>query len=127
MKEAYAAIEMAKGETLHGTVHRIMRAAVAQSLLFQQLEVLDVFTIGSRQFVRFKLDQPELVQLMTDIRKNRAVVLPDGMGYKVYLPGGRSGNVSMTKMHISSSSNLRRAYRGPKHDLWEAQFLNSKN
>lgn len=122
MTEAYAAIEMARGETPHGTVHRFMQAAVEQRLLFKELEVLDIFTLGSRRFVRFKVDTSELVRITTDIRKNRAVVLPNGVGYKVYLPGGQSGNVPTTRMHMMASSDLRRAYRGTQHELWEAQF-----
>lgn len=122
MTEAYAAIEMVRGETPHGTVHRLMMAAVARQLPFQQLEVLDIFTIGSRRFVRFKVEDGELAQITTDIRKDRAVVLPNGVGYKVYLPGGRSANLPTIKMHMMPSTDLQRVYRGPKHELWEAQF-----
>lgn len=122
MTEIYAAIEMAKGETPHGTVHRFMQAAVERNLLFSRLEVLDVFTIGIRKFVRFRSDQADLDLLTQDLRKDRAVVIPNGRGYKVYIPGGQEASVPMTKMHVAPLPNYKRVYRGPKSDLWEAQF-----
>jgi len=125
MLRAYAAIEMMRGETPHGTIHRFMQAAVACNLLFAELEVLDVFTIGSRRFVRFKTDQLQLDQATLDIRKDRGVVLPNGAGgYRVCLPGGREGQVSSVVMHRTPAPSLKRFYRGPSNDLWESQFHN---
>ncbi len=122
MTEVYAAIELAEGETPHGAVHRFTQAAVDRKMLFKELEVLDIITIGPRKFVRFRTDQSKVGSVAEDIRKKRAVVLPNGVGYKVYLPGGRSAPVPTSKMHTSPLPNYKRLYRGPKNKLWEAQF-----
>ena len=125
MVEAYAAIEMARGETPHGTVHRFMQASVGRQLLFHRLEVLDVFTVGSRRFVRFRTDQSRLIEATEEIRQTRAVVLPNGVGYKICLPDGREAPSPTVKMHMVAMSYQKRLYRGPASDLWEAQFADS--
>lgn len=122
MAEVYAAIEMAEGETPHGTVHRFMQAAVAYNQLFEKLDVLGVFTLGTRRFVRFRTDGVQIDLVTQDIRKNRGIVTPNGLGYKVRLPGGRQGSVPTVKMHTAPQPNYKRVYRGPEHELWEAQF-----
>lgn len=125
MAETFAAIEMTKGETPHRTVHRFMQAATDQKLLFHNLEVMDVFTIGTRRFVRFRVDHSDIEGITQGMRKDRAVIIPNGGGgYKICLPGGREAPVASVKMHMTALSNYKRTYRGPKSKLWEAQFAN---
>lgn len=124
MSDTYAAIEMARGETPHGTVHRFMKAAVEAQVLFQELEVLGTFEIGTRKFVRFRMDRVNVDHAMSAIRKDRAVITLNGQGYKAQLPDGRVASIPTTKMHMVPSSNLQRVYRGPGHELWKAQFSN---
>lgn len=122
MTEVYAAIELADGETPHGAIYRFMQASADRRMLFKELEVLDVMTIGPRRFVRFRTDQLKVAAVVEDICKVRAVILPNGPGYKVCLPGGRVAPVPTAKMHTAPLPNYKRAYRGPKNKLWKAQF-----
>lgn len=118
----YVAIEVLRGETPHGVIHRFMQATVACGTKFSQLEMLDVFTIGPHRLVRFRTDLKKLDQVIQGIRQDRAVVAPDGVEYKLYRPGAREARVPLVKMHMAALPTYKRLYRGPKSDLWEAQF-----
>jgi len=118
----YAAIEILRGETPHGTIHRFMLAAVACNATFSQLEVMDVFTLGPHRLVRFRTDLDDLDRGTQEIRQSRAVIIPNGVGYKLCRPGNKEAQVPSIKMHMAALPTYKRLYRGPKSDLWEAQF-----
>jgi hypothetical protein len=118
----YAAIEILRGETPHGTIYRFMQAAVARKAPFAQLEVMDVFTLGPHRFVRFRTDLGALDTATQEIRQKRAVVIPDGVSYKLYRPGNPEVQIPSIKMHMAALPAYKRLYRGPNSDLWEAQF-----
>ena len=123
--QTFAAIGLRRrNETRHEAVWAFMEAAHKRGLTFKALEVVGVFSMGSHEMVRVRTDLTQgLSGIAQDLQPRRAVVVPNGSGYRIHLPGGREGAIPTVTMLAAVMPNFQRTYRGPGQEHWERQFL----
>jgi len=122
--QTFAAIGLRRSETRHEVVWAFMEAAHKRGLSFKALEVVGVFSMGAHELVRVRTDLTEgLSDIVKDLQPRRAVVVPNGVGYRIHLPSGREGPIPTATILAAVMPNYQRVYRGPEQEHWERQFL----
>lgn len=128
MPESLAAIQVKGWESPHAAIHVLMQTCSDLGLKFKRLEVLGTTQVGARDFVRFRVDREgDWLRVVKNIQADRAIVVPNGAGFRLYLPGGREGRVAATTMLTAPTLNQPQVYRGPAVKLWERQFLDGED
>jgi len=122
--QTFVAIGLRGSETRHEAVWAFMEAADKRGLSFKALEVVGIFAMGAHELVRVRTDLTQgLTKVVKDLRPRRAMVVPNGAGYRIYLPGGRAGPIPTATMLGATMTNYQQLYRGPAQKHWKRQFL----
>jgi hypothetical protein len=104
----------------------ILRKAEELGVRFKTLEALDVTSLGSSEYLRFRADLTiqEVEKVLNALYSpTLSVILPGGPGgYLCKMKNGRTGVVPFAKMQIISIDHPR-GFRGNALAHWERQFL----
>lgn len=113
------AVEVRPREALSTVAELVLRTAHAEGLKFVKMEYLDSFSVGTRQFGRFRVDDyiGDLVEKVH--ATGRGVVLVNEGTYQVRV-GERRAPIPITTMHAISRSPSQ--FRGPGAQHWTRQF-----
>ena len=113
------AVEVRPQEALSTVAELILRTAHSEGLKFLKMEFLDTFTVGTRTFGRFRIDDyiGDLVEKINDM--GRGVILVNEGTYQIRI-GDRKAPIPISTMHAISRSPSR--YRGPGAQHWDRQF-----
>jgi hypothetical protein len=118
----FAALEIKPGESDHAVIQVFFRHAEGMGLEFKTLEPYGRITVGSKPFLRFATDCPDMVTLKTFLQdENRSFVIPTDRGYVLYSQTDE-GKVPVTTMQAIKLSGYQRKYRGTLDKFWKRQF-----
>lgn len=120
----YAIQVLAPAEPVNPAIWDFTQAAVAKGKAFKTLQVFGHFTVGRFKFLRFRTDcavTPDLVDQIVSI-SGRGFIAPSAFGYRLRLPVGDKGSVSMLTMQATALPGYPVTFRGPLIKFWERQF-----
>jgi len=123
----YFALQILRGESYKHVANAVLAEAESKSILFRKLQVLDLLSVGTTVFVRFRSDLPDAAKALRALR-NRALIASDRSGtYTVTFPDGRSGKYPGATMHSSPKIGFGHTYAGTRIKLWGRQFSPQDN
>jgi len=118
----YFAVQLLRGESHKQVANVILTEAEAKGILFRKLQVLDIVSVGTTSFVRFRGDLPDAFAVLKALR-DRALIVPDSVGaYTVTFPNGRSGKFPGSSMCSSPKMGFGHTYAGTRIKKWKQQF-----
>jgi len=114
----YFAVEVREPD--HVLTEKILRTAQTLGLKFPKIDVLNRFTLGATKFLRFRVKEDGVTQLLDRLFEDgRAVVGTESGGFVARMRE-RKGVCSATIMLAVPATSL--TYRGPGAQYWERQF-----
>lgn len=113
------AVEFRPQEALSMVAELVLRTAHSEGLKFLKMEYLDTFSVGTRKFGRFRVDDyiGDLVEKVN--ATGRGVILVNDGTYQVRV-GDRKAPIPITTMHAIPRSPSQ--FRGPGAQHWTRQF-----
>jgi hypothetical protein len=117
------AVQLNRGENYKNVVAQVLNEANKLGILFRKIQVLDVTSIGTSNFVRLRSDLPNAHTIVARfLQEGRAVVSQVGGQYLLRFPNGRNGKVPSTTMCAANRPGFGQTYVGTKIKRWKAQF-----
>jgi hypothetical protein len=108
-----------QGNSDRYVVKLLIEIATSVDFMFQSIEVLDKFKLGSTEFLRFNINKdvkPLLDALLAD---GNSVIGPCSSGFRIRTPT-KDASVSISIMQTAPRTQTR--YRGNKDPYWARQF-----
>jgi hypothetical protein len=113
----YAALEIRRGESESDVIRNLLAAMEAGKKPCIGIEALGRYSIGGRDFVRFRSD----VEYAPSWLPDRGCIIKDSNGgFVLRVPSGRGGRVPPAPMFMASMQ--RRTYHGTVQKDWRLQF-----
>jgi hypothetical protein len=100
-------------------IKHLIEVATSAGFMFQNIEALDKFSIGSFEFLRFSINKDVTPLVDALFADGRSVIGPCSDGFKVRTPT-KTASVPISVMQIAPRERSR--YRGNKDPYWARQF-----
>lgn len=100
-------------------IRLIIEIATSVGFMFQNIEVLDKFKLGSTEFLRFSINKAVTPLLDALLADGNSVIGPCPSGFKIRTPT-KDGSVPISIMQTAPRTRTR--YRGNKDPYWARQF-----
>lgn len=120
----YFAAQLLRCEHIKDVANAIMQVAEARGVLFRKLQVLDLISVGTTSFVRFRTDLADPAAVLTGL--NRGFISFSEGNYRITFADGRQGvRFPTTSMLSVQKSGFGQTYAGPKVKRWAQQFASA--
>lgn len=119
----YFSLQLLRGESYKDVAHAFLDAAEKLGALFRKLQVMDLMTVGTTTFVRFRTDLTPIEPILS-VMSNRGTVSADVTGgYTVKFLGGRSGKYPTSTMCLQPKLGFGQILMGTRLKRWRQQFV----
>jgi hypothetical protein len=117
----YFAIQLLQGENYMDVAYAVTAAADSAGILFRKLQVLDLPTFGTTNFVRFRSDIEDIRAVIKSLGRE-SYIIQESSAFIARLPNGRKGKYSTSAMLAAPRMGLGQVFFGTRVKRWEHQF-----
>jgi hypothetical protein len=118
----FFAIQLLRGESHKQVANVVLTEAEAKGVLFRKLQVLDIVSVGTTAFVRFRGDLPNAFAVVKTLQDRAIIVINADGTYTVTFPNGKSGKFPGSAMCSSPKVGFGHTYAGTRIKRWKQQF-----
>lgn len=118
----YFALQILRGESYKQVAQVVLTEAKAKGVLFRKLQVMDIVSVSTTAFVRFRSDMPDALAVLKSLQNRALIAVGYGGIYMVTFTNGRSGRFPMSTMCSSPKIGFGHTYAGTKIKKWQDQF-----
>jgi len=120
----YFAVQLLRCEHIKEVANAVMQAAETRGALFRKLQVMDLVSVGTVTFVRFRSDLANPGAVLTNLNRGFISFL-DG-NYRITFADGRQGVKFPTTIMCSVQKvGFGQTFAGPKIKRWAQQFASA--
>lgn len=121
----YFSVQILRGENFREVVEAVLTAADSLKVLFRQLQVLEVSTVGTTPFLRLRTDCTE-IQRVLEAMAERSHISVDvsTANYVVKFTSGRTGKYPTSTMCTPPKLGFGQVFAGTRIQRWKQQFVN---
>lgn len=117
---SYFGVQILLRESYKDVANLIISTAQSKGSLFRKLQVLDLQTIGTMPFIRFRSDIEDPYAVLKHLP--RGIIVPIHGTYTVFFTGGRTGKFPTSTMCSPAKTGYGHIYAGTRIKLWRQQF-----
>jgi len=119
--DTYFAVQLLPRESYKEVVQIVLTTANAEKILFRKIQVLDISSIGTTNFVRFRSDVQNVKIILERLKERASIVQVDG-SFMIQFPDGRSGKCPAALMCATPKIGFGQTFVGTKIARWRHQF-----
>lgn len=115
------AVQLLPRESYRDVAKLVLATADEAKVLFRKLEVMELMTVGTTTFVRFRSDLRDVGRVCERLA-GRSYVAERAGAYVVHFIDGRAGRLPATSMCLGAKAGFGVVFTGPRIAKWKAQF-----
>lgn len=119
----YFSVQILRGESYKDVAHAFLDTADRLGLLFRKLQVMDIMTVGTTPFVRFRTDLTSVDPVIKEMVNRGSVTVDPAGGYVAKFLGGRSGKYPTSTMCLQPKLGFGQILMGTRLKRWKQQFV----